>query len=283
MAIAAQHQLHYPHLQIVPIQEVPEGWSPKKWALQKGITHATHQQLLFTDADCEVTPRWIEGMISYGQPHTEIILGIGRYHEAMGLLNRFVQFETFFTAFQYVGFAELGMPYMAVGRNLAYTKSFFNRNQGFEQFKHYVSGDDDLLINAFAKAEHISSAIEPYTTTLSVPPSTWETWWQQKTRHVSASPGYRWQTKWWLSLFHLSHVWFYLGIIVTWHANSEPTLIGLIFLLRMIISGLIARWLYRRLRYRSNWGWWAILDFLYFLYNLSVVPVGLIKKPSWRK
>src|SRR5664280_2408902 len=40
-----------------------------------------------------------------------------------------------------------GVPYMGVGRNLAYRRSVFFSNKGFGSHNHVVSGDDDLLVN----------------------------------------------------------------------------------------------------------------------------------------
>ena len=41
----------HPHLQIIEIQELPEGWLGKNHALNQGATIARGEYLLFTDAD----------------------------------------------------------------------------------------------------------------------------------------------------------------------------------------------------------------------------------------
>ncbi len=59
---------------------------------------------------------------------------------------------------QYLGMAIRGVPYMGVGRNMAYRRSVFFANKGFGSHKHVVSGDDDLLVNNIAKGENTQSS-----------------------------------------------------------------------------------------------------------------------------
>ena len=57
-----------------------------------------------------------------------IILGYGAYKtKKNSFVNLMIRFETLIAAIQYFSYAKLGSPYMAVGRNLAYTKSEFFR------------------------------------------------------------------------------------------------------------------------------------------------------------
>jgi biofilm PGA synthesis N-glycosyltransferase PgaC len=55
-----------------------------------------------------------------------------------------------FIGMQYLGMAIRGIPYMGVGRNLAYRKDLFFRKKGFGAHNHIISGDDDLFVNANA-------------------------------------------------------------------------------------------------------------------------------------
>jgi hypothetical protein len=65
-------------------------------------------------------------------------------------LNRFIRFETVYSAVQYLSFALNGSPYMGVGRNLIYHKSLFAEANGFKSHEKIASGDDDLFINQVA-------------------------------------------------------------------------------------------------------------------------------------
>ena len=52
-------------------------------------------------------------------------------HKKKGFFNKMVRWETFHTALQYLSYAQSGMAYMGVGRNLSYKKSVFFRHKGF--------------------------------------------------------------------------------------------------------------------------------------------------------
>ena len=82
-----------------------------------------------TDADCRpLSDQWITEMSRYFSKEKTIVIGYGSYKRVKNsLLNLLIRFETVFTAMQYFSYAKIGLPYMAVGRSLAYQKDeFFN-------------------------------------------------------------------------------------------------------------------------------------------------------------
>src|SRR5690606_6247461 len=112
------------NLKMVRVDQTPPHINSKKFALTLGIKAAKHDWVLFCDADCRpASNQWIHSMSTYFQETTKIVLGYSPYVAAPGWLNRFIRLETTITAMQYIGFASAGMPYMGVGRNLAYRKS----------------------------------------------------------------------------------------------------------------------------------------------------------------
>ena len=269
------------HLVIEEIKTTPDGWSPKKWAIQRGIQRAKYDHLAFTDADCEVNQNWLQEVNGSFGEQKEVILGLGPYFREKGLLNAFIQYETLYTAFQFVGFARLGLPYMGLGRNLAYRKSFFLDNGGFKGVENSLSGDDDLLINAYAKPRQTTVLISPESRVFSIPKKIFRDYIRQKWRHVSASGHYSFLSKLILGIFHTSHLLFYLLTLIgiVWGGTTKP----FIFL---YIGKTIFSWsLFMLLQKKHEMGKlaypWPVLDFLYFIYNLSVVPIGLIRKPTW--
>jgi hypothetical protein len=127
--------------------------------------------------------------------HTRIVLGISPLIPAKDSptgfwLKNFVQYETFYTALQYAGFAQGGKPYMGVGRNLLYHKSLFEQVGGFGRFLQTTGGDDDLFINQVATAENTTVALEK-AFVYSYMPASWGAWYRQKTRHLSVGKHYK--------------------------------------------------------------------------------------------
>ena len=134
--VVTELQLSYDKLRLVqPPQPTRPG---KKDALTFGIEQARHDILLLTDADCAPTSRqWISGMTApLRDEGVELAIGYSPYRYQRGWLNFFQRFETTYTAFQYLGLARIGLPYMAVGRNVAYRKTFFQRAGGLKSHAH---------------------------------------------------------------------------------------------------------------------------------------------------
>ncbi len=191
------------HVVEVPPQEWKSFRGNKKFALTLGIKAARHDRLLLTDADClPASPRWISRMTApLDDENIQFVLGYGRYRKHPGLLNSIIRYETLQTMAQYAGHALRGIPYMGVGRNLAYRKSFFLQNNGFDRHFHLLSGDDDLLVNRLGTKENTAVCLHPEAHTISEPKRSFRDWFRQKRRHLSASSHYRLRDKALLGLF----------------------------------------------------------------------------------
>src|SRR5690606_8268381 len=129
----------YPNLRTVTIKYTPDHVTGKKYALTLGIKVAKYDIILLTDADCiPASPHWVQRMSGplRRDKYKMLVLGYSAYNRQPGLLNRLIQYETLLTAIQYVSFALWGAPFMGVGRNLAYRKTFFMENKAFSGHWH---------------------------------------------------------------------------------------------------------------------------------------------------
>lgn len=265
-------------LRILELTESTANWSPKKWAVTQGVAASTHDHLVFTDADCRVEPDWLSGINAQFQNGSEVVLGIGLYESHPGQLNLMIQSETAFTAFQYIGAAAQGWPYMAVGRNMGYTRQIYERVGGLESHKEVLSGDDDLFVQSLQAQAKIG--VMTSCPTISLAPRRWKTWFRQKTRHVSSSNSYSAKSKYWLALFHGIHgLWWLLtiGSLIT----NTLTFWSFFALYILRIVPLFIFWKSISKQLHVAWYDYPVLDFRYFLYNLSVIPWGLIRRPAW--
>lgn len=283
LAVVQALQAQHARLRYLAIEATPAGWRSKKWALEQGIGVARYACLALTDADCGVSPDWLGHMAAHFQTGKEVVLGLGMYERQPGLLNAFIRHETLYTALQYIGLAAQGIPYMAVGRNLGYLRTFYQQHGGMEAFKGRLSGDDDLLVNAYARARYTGLMVTPESMSWSVPKRRWSAWLRQKQRHVSAAPAYSFRTKFLLGLFHVSHGGFYAGICVALGFNLTNWAIFSFYMCRILISGGIFAFITQSLKEKNTQLLFPILDALYFIYNFFIVPLGLIKEPEWKK
>lgn len=187
--VLAELKLEFPHLYYTNIPLDRKFSHGKKLAVSLGIKAAKHEHMVFTDADCKaVSNLWLQEMMEgFTNPSKEIVLGFGGYEKRKGFTNLLVRYDTFFAAIQYLGYALSGKPYMGVGRNLAYKKSLFNKNNGLQSHMHIASGDDDLFISETANKKNTAVVIHPEAHTTSVPPVSLRKWKDQKSRHLTTA------------------------------------------------------------------------------------------------
>ena len=125
-------QDQYPHLKVSNINKDPKFSHSKKLAQVVGIKASHNDILLFTDADCQPdSDKWLENMASHFDKKTSFVLGYGGYAKKTGVLNKYIRYDCMFIAMQYLGMAIRGIPYMGVGRNMAYRRSLFFSKKGF--------------------------------------------------------------------------------------------------------------------------------------------------------
>ena len=207
-AIVRYLQRSHPHLRLLQPGPTRPG---KKDALTAGIRAARHPLLLLTDADCTpASDQWLRRMTAPLSQGNELVLGCSPYRYAPGPLACWQRFEATCTVLQYQGLARLGLPYMGVGRNLAYHRDFFTRNHGFTGHTDLAGGDDDLLINHAARPTHTARVTDPAAWTYSEPTPTPGAYLRQKWRHQSAGAHYRPLHRWLLAGLALTHGLFYL-------------------------------------------------------------------------
>ena len=213
-----------PNVKVVNVENVESFWGNKKYALTLGIKAASKSYLVFTDADCRpVSQKWLSLISGSFSKTKRIVLGYGAYQRQKGsLINAVIRFETLLTAIQYFSYARLGLPYMGVGRNLAYHRDVFFENSGFMKHMEIMSGDDDLFINSVATKSNVAILDHQNSITVSTPKKSWRDWIAQKRRHVSTASYYKPIHKFVLGLFYLSQLLFVvlsvllLSLLVKW-------------------------------------------------------------------
>jgi glycosyltransferase involved in cell wall biosynthesis len=220
------------NLKIVNVSQDLNFFTGKKFPLSIGIKSASYEVLLFTDADCKPNSnQWVRRMAANFTEKTDIVLGYGSYNKSGSLLNLLIRFDTTRIAMNYLGFAQAGMPYMGVGRNLAYRKSLFFRNNGFISHYRIQSGDDDLFINKAASAKNTRIEIQPDAHTISDPKSTLSEWVRQKRRHLMTGAYYKPMYKFMLGLFAVTQVIFWVLAVFLLAVWFQPYIVlGLVAL-----------------------------------------------------
>lgn len=261
----------YKNLKIVNVPDNDKFFGSKKFALTLGIKAANYDTVLLSDADCfPASEEWIKLMME--AKTRKIVLGYGKYQEQNGFLNKVIRFETVYTAIQYFGLAMLKLPYMGVGRNLLYNKKLFFDNKGFASHYQILSGDDDLFINEVANKTNTTVQFHPKAHTVSIPKTTWKSWWTQKKRHLTTGKHYQFIHKVVLALIYFIQLMFILNFILLICFNHSIYLILGVYLLKMSLQLITFNCAFRRLNEKGM----TILTPVLELFILIVIPILLI-------
>jgi glycosyltransferase involved in cell wall biosynthesis len=257
---------------VVITDDEERGLQGKKYALSKGIAHAGHNWLLLTDADCMPSgDTWLQEMIAPLARGREIVAGYGGYNEGIGLLNAFVRWETLHTFLQYSTYALAGIPYMAVGRNMACTKEILQKAQRDPVWNVLPSGDDDLLVSIAGRAHNTAIVYSDSAVTRSKAKDTWRDWVKQKQRHLSTGKYYKLHVKILLGAYGLSHAALWFAFFVLLCSTQRENII--------VIMGLrcLAYWVLwvvtaHKLREKNLIYLFPFFDIGWLIYNFAFFP-----------
>jgi glycosyltransferase involved in cell wall biosynthesis len=272
----------YKQLHIVELKQEAVHIPGKKFPLSMGIKSAKYEVLLLTDADCiPSSENWIKKMQAAFHSGIEIVLGYGAYKKEKGLLNRIIRFDTFHTALQYLSFAIGGMPYMGVGRNLAYKKELFYKQKGFAAHHHLPGGDDDLFINGCANHENTAVVVDKDAFTYSTPARRWSEWLSQKERHNATGKYYKPAHKWVLGLYMVSQFFFYPLLVAAFFTFDWMWVLGL-FCLKLLVQGLVFYKSMKKLGESDLFVFFPLWDiWMFFYYMIFMSSLWKTPKTHW--
>ena len=263
-----------PRVRMVHVERIPPHVNGKKYSLTLGIKAAKYDLLLLTDADCRPdSDHWISSMSGAFENKTQFVLGFSPYRKNKGFLNLFIRFETLLTALQYCSFALLRNPYMGVGRNLAYRKSFFLAGKGFHEFMNVTGGDDDLYVNQHATSSNTAVVINKSATISTIAEETWSAFFRQKQRHLSVGKLYKFKHRFWLGLFMVTWLISWITVIPAALFSPIPAIVAGAMLLRIVT--LIIAFNSALHRFEHKFELWTV-PFLDFLFSIYYLTTGLL-------
>ncbi|ARV10287.1 glycosyl transferase family 2 [Winogradskyella sp. PC-19] len=285
LEIMETFEAKHDNISIVDVKSIEQFWGNKKYALTLGIKASKNEFLVFTDADCIPTSdKWLKE-ISQGFSNTKsIVLGFGGYKKVKySFLNALIRFETLMTAIQYFSYAKAGIPYMGVGRNLAYRKELFFNNGGFMNHMSIKSGDDDLFISESANSKNTAICFSKDSFTLSEPKTTFKDWIIQKRRHVSTSKYYKPIHKSLLGLFYLSQIAFWILAITLLCFLYQWSIVVAIIIFRVLLQWLTTGKAANKLDSKDLTIFSPFLEVFLIIFQLAIFSANLISKPKhWK-
>lgn len=226
----------FPSVKLVQLKE--EGInSYKKKAIESGITAATGDLLITTDADCVPPPDWLKTIAGFREEKKSVFIAAPVVIDCNSSLLQVFQAMDFMVLQGITGAAvDKKKLTMCNGANLAYERRVFNEVNGFAGIDHIASGDDMLLMHKIWKKYpdqvHYLKSKDAVVTTQ--PMKTWKTFFNQRIRWASKAKNYDdkriFPVLLLVYLFNLSflalavagffcsYYWFYLGAL--WIAKT---------------------------------------------------------------
>ncbi len=269
-------------LKVLVIDDIPNEWSAKKYALNQGVLNSKYEYIVFTDADCKPkSNQWLKYYNHSFQKGNEIVIGLSPYQNYSTILNGFIQWETFFTAYLYSLSTILGKPYMCVGRNWGLKKEVFIKENGYKKHFNILSGDDDLFIQNLRDRYKTDILLAPNSQTLSEPKKLWKEYILQKKRHYHVGKYYQLKTKSLLFIFNILQFISFIGVIESILFWKKP-----ILLLTLCFMGLVKyaaiNVVTPKIGFKIPLIHHFLGGFLLFLFQLILLPFSFTRLAIWK-
>ncbi len=151
-------------------------------AVAGGINASSGEILLFTDADCVVSPGWVRSTVAYFDERTGAVGGFTLL-DAGGAFGGIQALDWVFLFGIASAAAGWNIPLTAVGNNLAVRRSAYLGTGGYAAIPFSVTEDYALVRAILRRTDYrVRFPLDPSTVVRSSPCQTWEQLYRQKQR-----------------------------------------------------------------------------------------------------
>ena len=150
-SIIHSFQSIYPSITYIKHSFVPDGISPKKYALSEAIKKASGEIIVFTDADCIVKKTWIEELNTYYLSDTDVVCAPVSFVESStpSFFKNLITLDFLSLISTSAGAIGMNSPVICNGANFSFRKSAYIAVNGYEGGFHQMAGEDDFLLYKF--------------------------------------------------------------------------------------------------------------------------------------
>ena len=137
-----------PHLYYTYIPESSRYMSRKKLQITLGVKAAKHEWIVLTEPNCRPSnDKWLQTMVRQCQDPNHLVLGYVALDEETKSVRRF---DSIRKAYYVLRRAQQTYGYRSHMPNVAFRKSDFMKEQGYQGNLEYVRGEYDFLVNKYA-------------------------------------------------------------------------------------------------------------------------------------
>ncbi len=177
----------------------------------------------------------------------------------------------------------LKFPLTCVGTNIAYRKEVFFELDGFGQYKHIHTGDDDLFLQRVRDESNweIRYSTSQKTHVFNAPPDSWKKFYNQRLRY--ASKGFEYPAKVTFSVisYYLFNLFLLLTGIISLLAGSLPAAFISIIILKGITELLFMKKAAKIISENRLLYFFPIVFFLHIPYVVYFGLMGNLQKFDW--
>lgn len=271
--------------QITIIDNIRVSNSPKKDAITTAIQHVKTDWVITTDADCVVPENWLLILDNFIQLNAiSMIAGAVTYNCKNSFLHHFQQLDLASLQGATIGSFGIKKGFMCNGANFAYTKSFFQKLNGFEGNNTIASGDDVFLLQKAVSRhpEKVSYLKSKDFIVATKPVNDWKPLFYQRVRWASKTTSYQiaFGKRLGLLVFMMSLSLVYTFILLLF-GILPWFFIGLLFLIKFAIDTLLIQRTNNFLT-QNKLRYLFLSSLLYPFFSTAVALYSLFGKYEWK-
>ena len=284
---ASEEKFQIPNskFQITLTNSIRQSNSPKKDAITTGIPLANNEWIVTTDADCVVPENWLLTMDDYIQNHTvEMIAGAVTYDCKPSFLHHFQQLDLTSLQGATIGSFGINKGFMCNGANFAYTKSLFQKLNGFADNDKIASGDDVFLlqkaITKFPEKVHYLKSKDTIVRTQ--PTDSWKALFHQRVRWASKTSSY--QSRFGIGLglvVFVGNLSMILGLVAGFWGWIPFLYVAILWLAKFMVDSVLLYTTHRFLSH-SRMNYWIASSLLYPFFSTSVALYAVFGSYEWK-
>jgi cellulose synthase/poly-beta-1,6-N-acetylglucosamine synthase-like glycosyltransferase len=284
---ASEEKFQIPNskFQITLTNTIRQSNSPKKDAITTGVPLANNEWIVTTDADCVVPENWLLTLDDYIQKHkVEMIAGAVTYDCKPSFLHHFQQLDLTSLQGATIGSFGINKGFMCNGANFAYTKSLFQKLNGFEGNDKIASGDDVFLLQkAIAQCpEKVHYLKSKDTIVRTQPTDSWKALFHQRVRWASKTSSYQSRFGIGLGLVVFAGNLSLILVLVLGFLGWIPFLYAaLLWLAKFMVDSVLLFKTHRFLSH-SRMRYWIASSLLYPFFSTSVALYAVFGSYEWK-
>ncbi len=252
----------------------------KKGALEIGIKQANFDIIAITDADCIIGKNWLKSISHKISEGYDLVFGYSPFIKGQKIISKVSAYENLRNFILYFFSVELGFPYGATARSIAFKKSVYIEVNGYRNTTETLSGDDDLFIRECIKKNFkVGYFLDKDSYVQTYPSENFIEYIFRKSRHLKTSHHYLLKQKIILT------VWYSINFIANLSIFFIPLTFYFVipFAVKIILDLILLKLIKSKIEHDFNFNEIIYLEFIYQLLVAVNFIASLVLKDNWKK